>query len=146
MEPVSISVLLSAATGYILKAAGQSKTVATAGEELLGGFWQWIRPLFIEDVPAIAEKPDDPEIEAKTQERLLTLVEDEAFFQKLTQEVARLQQAGIREKNIVRKDIERVKKIRIGDKVYSPTETYDRKNIVEGNVRDADEFILGDGH
>ncbi len=146
MEPVSISVILSAAAGYILKAAGQSKTVATAGEELLGGFWQWIRPLFIKDIPKIEEKSDDPATQTKTQERLLALVEDEAFFQKLAQEVARLQQAGITEKNIVRKDIERVKKIRIGDKEYTPTETYTHKNIVEGNVRDADEFTLGDGY
>jgi hypothetical protein len=57
-----------------------------------------------------------------------------------------LQQAGIKEKNIIKKDIERVKKIRIGNKEFSPDEPYDRKNIVEGNVRDADEFILGDGH
>ncbi len=144
MEPVSV--LVSAAVGYILKAAAQSKAVGTATEELLGGFWQWIRPLLIEDVPKIEEKPDDPETETKTQERLLELVQDEAFFQKLAQEVTRLKQAGIKEKNIVRKDIERVKIIRIGDKEYSPGETYDRKNIVEGNVRDADEFTLGDGH
>ena len=44
------------------------------------------------------------------------------------------------------KDIKRVKKIKIGDKEYSPDENFDRKNIVEGNIEDADEFILGDGH
>ena len=48
-------------------------------------------------------------------------------------------------KNIVRMDLKRVKKIKIGDKSYSPDESFDRKNIV-GNVENADEFILGDGH
>ncbi|MEO8109653.1 MAG: hypothetical protein ABI594_06475 [Ginsengibacter sp.] len=50
----------------------------------------------------------------------------------------------IKEKNIVRKDIERVKNIHIGDKETINNENYNRKNIVEGNVRDADNFRLGD--
>jgi len=54
--------------------------------------------------------------------------------------------SDFKEKNVVKKDIERAKKIRIGDKDFLPNEPYDSKNIVEGNVRDADEFILGDGH
>jgi len=39
-----------------------------------------------------------------------------------------------------------VKRIKIGDKNYAPDAPFDRKNIVEGNVEDAEEFILGDGH
>lgn len=50
----------------------------------------------------------------------------------------------IKEKNIVRKDIERVKDIRIGDKGTKGGENYDHKNIVEGNIKDADSFRLGD--
>jgi hypothetical protein len=38
-------------------------------------------------------------------------------------------------------DIERVKKIRIGDKAYSPNDFYDFKKIVEGNITDADESL-----
>ena len=64
----------------------------------------------------------------------------------LAKKVAELKEAGIKEKNIVRKNILRVKKIKIGDKEYNPAEQYDRKNIVEGNIEDADEFTLGDGH
>ena len=51
---------------------------------------------------------------------------------------------AIKEKNIVRKDIERVKDIHIGDKGKIKNENYGRKNIVEGNIRDADSFRLGD--
>lgn len=144
MEP--ISAILTAAIGYVLKAAAQSKVAQTAKEEILDRFWKWAKPFFINDVPKIEEKPDDPETETKTQQHLLELVKDETLFKELAAHVAKLQQAGIKEKNIVKKDIERVKKIRIGDKEYSPDEPYDRKNIVEGNVRDADEFILGDGN
>lgn len=50
------------------------------------------------------------------------------------------------EKNIVEKDIERVKKINIGDKESTNNQGFDKINIVKGNVRDADEFTLGDGH
>jgi len=144
MEPVST--FIEIALGYILKGAAQSKAAETAKEELLGRFWGWIRPRFIKDVPQTEEKPDSPETETKAHEKLLELMQDEAFFNELAEQVAKLQKAGIRGKNVVGGDIKRVKKIRIGDKDYSPDDIYDRKNIVEGNVEDVDEFILGDGH
>ena len=144
MEP--ISGIISAALGYVLKGAAESKTAGAAKEEILGRFWQWIKPKFITDVPAVVETPEAPETEAKAGEKLLELVKDEAFFQELAKRVAELQQNGVKAKNIVRGDIVRVKKIRIGDKEYSPDDAYDFKNIVGGNVDDADEFILGDGH
>lgn len=144
MEP--ITTFLSIALGYILKGAAQSKTAEKAKDELLDGFWQWIRPLFLEDGPDMENQPGTEATEAKAGGRLLELVQDEPFFEELARRVAALQQAGIREKNIVRSDITRVKKIRIGDKVYDPNDTYHLKNIVEGNISDTDEFILGDGH
>lgn len=145
MEP--ISAILGTALGYILKGAAASKTAGEAKEELLSGFWRWVRPLFVKDLPEIEQAPESESTEQKAAQKLLQLVEeDEAFFQELLKKVAELQKAGIREKNIVTSDIKRVKKIKIGDKVYDPNESYDRKNIVEGNVEDADEFILGDGH
>ena len=144
MEP--ISVFLTTALGYVLKAASQSNVVKTTKEELLGRFWQWIRPKFIKDAPEVEEAPEAPETEVKAQDKLMELVEDEDFFNELVKRVNELQKAGIKEKNIVRKDIKRVKKIKIGDKEYSPDENFDRKNIVGGNIEDADEFILGDGH
>ena len=144
MEPVST--FIEIALGYILKGAAQSKAAETAKEELLGRFWGWIRPRFIKDVPQTEEKPDSPETETKAHEKLLELMQDEAFFNELAEQVAKLQKAGIRGKNVVGGDIKRVKKIRIGDKDYSPDDIYDRKNIVEGNVEYVDEFILGDGH
>lgn len=144
MEPITN--ILAAAAGYILKGAAHSKTADKAKEQVLGTFWKWIRPKFVKDVPAIEDKPDDPSTEVRVQEHLLELVKDEHFFQELVQQVELLQQAGITEKNIARKDIIGVKKILIGDKTYAPDAYYDRKNIVEGDIRDADEFILGDGH
>ena len=144
MEP--ISAFLLAALGYILKGAAQSKTAQTAKEELLGGFWQWIRPLFIKDVPHIEEHATTPETETKAHAKLLELIQDQQFFNELVNRVDDLQKAGVKAKNIVQGDIRRVRNIRIGDKTYSPDATFDRKNIVAGNVEDADEFILGDGH
>jgi hypothetical protein len=144
MEP--IFTFLALAAGYILKGAAQSKAADTAKEEFLSSFWKWIRPLFIKDVPEVETQPDAPATEEKVEAKLLELIKDESFFEELAKRVQALQQAGVKEKNIVRKDILRVKKIKIGDKEYDPNESYDRKNIVEGNITDADEFILGDGH
>jgi hypothetical protein len=144
MEP--ISTFLTVALGYILKGAAQSKTAQTAKEELLGSFWEWIRPLIFRDVPEIVEKPEAEETEIKTSEKLIELIKNEDFLEELAKRVSELQRAGIKEKNIVRKDIINVKRIIIGDKEYNPDDIYQRKNIVEGNTRDADEFILGDGH
>jgi len=144
MEP--ITVFLATAAGYILKSAAQSKAVDTAKEELLSRFWQWVRPYFIKDIPEIETAPEAATTEVKVQQTLLALIEDEAFFNELVRRVTALQQAGIKEKNIVRQDIRRVKKIKIGDKTYAPHESFDKKNIVSGSVEDAEEFILGDGH
>ena len=144
MEPISMF-LLSAA-GYVLKAAANSKTAETAKEKILEKFWRWVKPYFIEAVPEIEESPDNPETEIKLQEQLLELIKNESFYNELLQKISTLREAGIKEKNIVKKDIERVKKIRIGDKEFFPSDSYYRKNIVEGNVKDADDFILGDGH
>ena len=141
-----IGLLLSKAAGYILKGAAQSKAADNAKEQVLSKFWNWIKPKFLKKVPEIEDKPEALETEINTQEYLLELVKDEAFFKELVQQMAALQQAGITEKNIVKKNIEQVKKVRIGDTEYSPTESYNRKNIVEGNVKNVDEFILGDGH
>ncbi len=144
MEP--ISTLLALGAGYILKGAAQSKAATTAQEELLTAFWDWVRPLFLKEVPELEQAPEAPATQASVQARLEALVEDEAFFQELVERIHALQQAGIREKNIVRQDIRRVQQIKIGDKSYHPDDTYTRKNIVEGNVEDADTFTLGDGH
>ena len=144
MEP--ISTFLMTALGYILKGAAQSKTAQSAKEEVLGGFWRWIRPFFIRDVPETEEKPEAAETETRAHEKLLELIQNESFFNELVTRVNALQKAGIKEKNIVKKDIKRVKKIKIGDKEYSTDDNFERKNIVEGNVEDADELILGDGH
>ncbi|PKK35335.1 hypothetical protein BWI96_17555 [Siphonobacter sp. SORGH_AS_0500] len=144
MEP--ISVIVSAAFGYILKGAAQSKAADTAKEELVTGFWNWIKPYLLEDVPELEKQPEEAETEVKTEEKLLKLIQDESFFEVLAEKVNAMKNSGIREKNIAKGNISRVKKIRIGDKVYNPDEFYNRKNIVEGDVSDADEFILGDGH
>ena len=144
MEP--LSTFLTTAMGYILKGAAQSKVAKNAKEEILGGFWSWIRPLFIKDLPETEEKPDASETETKAYEKLLELIQDEDFFNELVKRINQLQKSGIKEKNIVKKDIKQVKKIKIGDKEYSPTDNFERKNIIEGNIEDADEFILGDGH
>jgi hypothetical protein len=144
MEP--ITTILATAAGYILKGAAQSKTAGKAKEQVLSTFWKWIRPKFIKEVPELENDPEAPETVAKTQTHLLELVKDETFFSELQQKITELQQAGIKEKNIVKNDITGVQRIRIGDKWYSPNEPWDKKNIVQGTVRDADEFILGDGH
>lgn len=145
MEP--IHAILTKAAGYILKGAVSNKVTEKASEEVLGGFWAWIRPYLLEDIPEIENPKDIAATEQKVLDKLVDLIEkDENFFENLLEKLEVLKKAGIKEKNIVRKDIKRVKKIRIGDKVYLADEPYHRKNIVEGSVEDADEFILGDGH
>ena len=145
MEP--ISTILATAIGYILKGAVSSKSGQKAKEEFLEGFWSWVRPLFIKDVPEIETDPNSPETERKVSQKLVELIEkDESFLNELLEKIDILKRAGIKEKNIVIGNIKGVKKIKIGDKTYSTDEVFDRKNIVQGNIEDADEFILGDGH
>ena len=144
MEP--LSTFLTTALSYILKGAAQSKAAKTAKEELLGSFWRWIRPFFIKDLPETEEKPEAPETVTKAHEKLLELIRDEDFFNELVKRVDELQKAGIKEKNIVKGGIKRVKKIEIGDREFLPTDNFDRKNIVEGGIEDAGEIIIGDGH
>jgi hypothetical protein len=143
MEPLSI--LLTTALGYILKSASETETAKTAKEELAGGFWKWIRPLFIEDIPEIETKANEEETIKKAEEKLLELIKDEKFLAELLSKVEELQKAGIIEKNIFTGNIKHMKKIRIGDKEYNPNDTYNRKNIFTGDVEDGEEFILGDG-
>lgn len=94
----SISTLLTAAAGYVLKAVSESKTAETAKESLLSAFWQWIRPIFLTDEPN--------EVEAlKT---IIEKIKEEVFFKELQSKIVALQKAGVKEKNIVKKDITNV--------------------------------------
>ncbi len=144
MEP--IGTFLMTALGYILKSAAQSKAAQNVKEELLGRFWGWIRPRIVTDIPEVEEMGNAAETEAKVHQRLVELIKDEEFFNELAKRVTDLQNASIKEKNIVGKDIKRVRRIKIGDAEYSPTDDFDRKNIIEGGIEDAEEFTLGDGH
>ena len=92
------------------------------------------------------EKPDAPETASMARARLLELIKDESFFQGLAKQVAIVQKAGVKEKNVVKGNIQWANKVLIGDKKYSPNESFVRKNIVEGDVKNVGEFILGDGH
>ncbi|MCF6241370.1 MAG: hypothetical protein L3J74_08510 [Bacteroidales bacterium] len=143
----AIGLFLSTALGYILKSATESNAANTAKDELIGAFWQWLRPLFIEDIPEIENKAEEPETQKKAEKKLLELIKDEKFFAELLKKVEELQKAGMKEKNIYKGgDLKRIKKIHIGDKEYKPNDHYDRKNIFEGgSIEDADEFRLGDG-
>ena len=131
----TISNIITLAAGYVLKAITESEAAKDIQKSLLQKFWQWIRPIFKSD------RPTEEEIISAILER----IKDEEFFKELQEKVAELQKAGIHEKNIYTGNIRRVKKIRIGDREYNPDDTYDRKNIFNGDVEDADEFILGDG-
>ncbi len=143
MEPISAFIVT--ASGYILNGILQSKAVDNVKEELLGKFWNWIKPKFLKVAPKLEENPESPENVKKVQEKLIELVKDEDFYIELVKKVDELKKAGIKEKNIVKGDIINVEEIRIGDKTYNPNEPYTRKNIVEGNVKDAKTFRLGDG-
>ena len=144
MEPVSV--ILSTAVGYALKAITESKAADTAKEEVLGKFWKWIKPCFLKELPQIETANADADTASIIQAVLAERVKDEPFLEKLVQELEVLKRAGIKEKNIVSGDIAHVKKVAIGDKTDSPYEQFDRKNIVEGNITNVGEFNLGDGH
>ena len=150
MEPVTTA-LIATALGYILKGITQSKTVETASEELLTGYWHWIRPLFLKDEPELEkqlqQKPDEVQTQQKALDKLEALSQDPAFAATLRNKVAELKKAGIKEKNVLVGNLEGVKgSAHVGDKSVSPSENYDRKNIIEGNVKDiGGDFHLGDG-
>ena len=109
----TICTLLTQALGYILKGAVQSKTASVVKEELLGRFWNWIRPSLIKDLPEVENTPESPDTEKKVQDKLLKLVQNEDFFKGLAGQVATLQAAGIKTKNVVHGDIKRVKKLKL---------------------------------
>lgn len=140
-----MSDLLSKSLEYVLDSASKSKTVNNAKEEVFSAFWTWVRPLFIYDVPDIETNTNEPTTKEKVENRLKVLMQNENFTKELMQKVAELDSTVATEKNIVEKGITDVKKIRIGDTIYNPNEQYDRKNIVKGDVKNADEFRLGDG-
>jgi hypothetical protein len=146
MEPITISLILTSTLGYIFKAVSDTKVVKDAENNALEKFWNWIKPRF-KSAAEIETKPDLPETQLKAEEELLEMVKDKEFFEKLAEHIEILKKAQITEKNIVRGSIRNVKKIRIGDKEHSPEDHfYTHKNIVEGEVSDADEFSLGDGY
>lgn len=136
MEPISA-----------VLAAAESKPRQEARDELVGAFWRWVRPLFLEDeAKAVEQAPESPAsvqvVEARVLERM---GQDAVFFEELARWVEELRRAGVCGKNVVGGSLERVQRIHIGDREYRPDEVYVRKNIVEGDVRDVGEFRLGDG-
>ena len=96
-------------------------------------------------MPEIETKHDKPETQAKVQKQLVELAKNEDFFKELSAHINELKQAGVKEKNIVKADLKNIKTIHIGDKTYSPNESYDRKNVFEGKVDRSDTFRVGDG-
>lgn len=137
--------LLSKSLGHVLDSASKSKTIDSAKEEVFSAFWAWVRPLFIYDVPDIETNGDDPTTKQKTEDRLKILLQNEDFKKEFLERITELESKVMTEKNIVKKELDGVKKIKIGDTVVNPNEQYVRKNIVEGPVRNANEFRLGDG-
>jgi hypothetical protein len=143
MEPITI---LSAATGYILRAIAHSKTADNAKEEVLGRFWKWIRPKFLHESPALEAQPEAPATAEQVQKQLAVLMKDESFYRELEQQVSFLQQAGVTGKNIVHGNLSEIDEVTIGDKTYHPGESYTWKNVVDGSVKGVKKFTLGDGH
>lgn len=137
--------LLSKSLGYVLDSASKSKTIESAREEVFSAFWAWVRPLFIYDVPDIETNGDDPKTKQKAEDRLKTLLQNEDFKKEFIKKISELESKVVTEKNIAEKGFDGVKKIRIGDTVVNPNEQYNRKNIVKGDVKNVDEFRLGDG-
>lgn len=137
---IEIINFLETTLGYILMSIKQSNVAKNAKEEILNNFWKWIRPKFIDNIPEIENSSDS----LKIKENLLELIKDETFFNELVIKVRELQIENITKKNTFEGSIKNVKKIMIGDKVYIPGEFYTYKNIVVGNIEEAEEFILGD--
>lgn len=65
-------------------------------------------------------------------------------IEQLQQMAARKKNKTKTEKNILKKDVFNIKKIRVGDTKAKDGEQYDRKNIVEGSIDGADELHIGD--
>lgn len=137
--------LLSKSLGYVLDSASKSKTIDSAKEEVFSAFWAWVRPLFIEDVPDIETNGEDPDTKQKIEDRLKILFQNEDFKNEFLQRINELEIKVATEKNIAERGFDGVKKIRIGDTIVNTNEQYNRKNIVKGDVKNVDEFRLGDG-
>lgn len=60
-------------------------------------------------------------------------------------EKTRLNALDEKTRNIVSVDVKGKRKVKVGDNEIS-TESFDRKNVIEGNVEDVGKLIIGDGH
>ncbi len=84
---------------YILEGATTTKTSKDNKEVLLKQFWNWIRPFFITVVPAIKQAPSSISTKEIVFHRLIELTQkDEKFLFDLQNQIARLQEAGIKPK------------------------------------------------
>jgi len=132
------------------------KDIKSLGEEFITRSYDFIKNLFVidqrrktafEQWEAALEKEQTPN--ADDENLVKTTVEnvakDDANF---LAEIKKLLDNGliVREKNIVKGNVEDVEEATIGDKVPNPNETFDKKNIVEGDVKKVKKFTLGDGH
>jgi hypothetical protein len=144
MEPITITAILTATLGYIFKAVGDTKLVKDAENSALTKFWSWIKPKVVPSVPEIEIHSDDEATINKTQDQLLKLIRDEDFFEQLICHIDDLKKAGVTEKNIVKANLKNIRVVHIGDKTYTPNDTYARKNYFEGSAEGIDEFRVGD--
>jgi len=140
MEPISI---VTSALGYIFKAVAQTKTAKTAENELVGGFWKWLRPHMIKDVPEIETKPGKAATHKKTKAKLEELSNNAQFMEELKQHIEELKKAGIREINIVEADLDNIDDVHIGNERTSPDGGYDRENVFKGKASNIKTFHVG---
>ena len=98
MEPVSV--IVTTALGYILSAASQSKAAEDAKEEVLSGFWKWVKGRFIKankekQIQQIDQAPQSEDLQEKIKGSLYELMHDPEFTNELQQQLSELKSKGI---------------------------------------------------
>ncbi len=134
------------ATMYLLGAFKGNERVKEFKDDMIGGFIDWIEPIFLKD-DEIMKKKISERNEAAVEYKLETMMQGEKFKKELTDWIKKLEASKVKRKNIVEEtEVEAEEDIKVGDKSVSNTNSYDEKNIVsKSKFKTIGGFTVGDG-
>lgn len=147
------------ALDYIVAVVTENDEVKKFPKDFVTASMQWVRSWFLIDDPKMEAKLKDPHrsIESKKtiiESKLEDLSENPTFAQELAERLATLEQHRAHQKNrIVDTNIDVKGHAHIGDKGFSPGDSYNEKNIIKsstiqagGDFRVGDDVVIGNQH
>ncbi len=143
--------LLTPAITFIVNAFAKNKKAQEFKDDFVGGFIEWIEPIFFVDDKelenGLKEKPNDAATKSQLEEKLKVLLQDEGFKQKLQEFLDDPRGTALKSKNVFDGEIGDIDgSVKIGDKTISPEEHLNEKNIFKGKMgKIKGDFTLGDG-